>query len=115
MDWMEYANDADVQAAFVTNGDTYNNTGGTITTDGNYKVHTFLVAQTGTAFTPLNSGNVAVLVVAGGGGGGGHYTDSGNDGGGGGGGGLVFEAAHAVTAQHYTITVGANREWRSSN
>ena len=53
-------------------------TGGTITTDGNYKVHSFTSSGT---FTPSGSGNVEVLVVAGGGGGGGGSAASGGSGG----------------------------------
>ena len=75
-------------------------TGGTITTHGSYTVHTFLLADTGTDFTPGVSGNVSALVVAGGGGAGFSYA------GGGGAGGFRTDATHAVTAQAYTITVG---------
>ena len=58
-------------------------TGGTITTVGNYIIHTF--TENGD-FTPSSSFNVEVLVVAGGGGGGGGvlvirystYSDSGS-------------------------------------
>ena len=103
IDYMEYANDAAAQAAYVTNdAGSYLNTGGTITTDGLYTVHTFLLGQSGTAFTPGKSGNVAVLVVAGGGGGGAATYG----GGGGGGGGVVYSASSAVTAQEYTVVVG---------
>ena len=50
----------------------WNATGGTITTFGSYKIHTFLLADSGTSFTPSvqGTGTVAVLIVAGGGGGG---------------------------------------------
>ena len=73
-------------------------TGGTITTDGDYKVHTFTSSDT---FTVTGTGTAEVLVVGGGGSGGG------NIGGGGGAGGYIYEAIHAVTAQAYTVTVGA--------
>ena len=74
--------------------------GGTITTHGSYTVHSF--TDTGnTNFVVGAAGNVAVLVVAGGGGAG---TFSG---GGGGAGGFRTSASHAVTAQTYTVTVGA--------
>jgi len=75
-------------------------TGGTITTDGDYTVHTFTSDGT---FTPLTSMNVEYLVVAGGGGGGAGYY-----GGGGGAGGTIGNGAydHAVTAQAYSVTVG---------
>ncbi|MEK7163529.1 MAG: glycine-rich domain-containing protein, partial [Patescibacteria group bacterium] len=73
-------------------------TGGTITTSGAYTIHTFTGSGT---FTPLVAGNVESLVVAGGGGGG--WTHAG----GGGAGGLVYNSSFAVTAQAYTVTVGA--------
>lgn len=82
----------------------YSNTGGTITTDGLYTVHTFLLANTGTNFVACKSGDVATLVVAGGGGGGGGYGGIG--GGGGGAGGLQYNSSLAVTAQAYQVTVG---------
>jgi len=73
-------------------------TGGTVTYSGGYTIHTFLASGT---FTPNDLGNVDVLVVGGGGSGGG------NLGGGGGGGGVVYATAFLVTAQAYTVTVGA--------
>jgi len=78
-------------------------TGGTITTDGDYKVHTFLFAQTGTDFTITNlgdTGTVECLVVGGGAG------ARGLDGGGSGAGGLLYNATLLVSAQAYEITVG---------
>jgi len=65
-----------------------------------YKVHTFLLADTGNTFNVSGSGDVEYLVVAGGAGGG--Y----GAGGGGGAGGYITATGHAVTAQNYTITVG---------
>jgi len=84
--------------------------GGNITTDGTYWIHTF--NSTGT-FTPALSLSCSYLVVAGGGGGGGGYYSGGGGAGGlrstvtatGGGGSL--ESAINVTNQAYTITVGA--------
>ncbi|MFA5772506.1 MAG: DUF2341 domain-containing protein [Thermoplasmata archaeon] len=73
-------------------------TGGTITYFGVYVIHTFTSSGT---FTPNSARNVQTLVVAGGGGGG---MDMG---GGGGGGGVIYNSAYAVTAQAYTVTVGA--------
>ena len=102
-------------------------TGGTITTCGNFKIHTFTGPGT---FTVTNVSSVAAnntvgyMVVAGGGGGGGGTTPSGGQGGGGAGGfregrnvpidnftasPLVANAptnAVTVTAQAYPITVG---------
>lgn len=96
------AGDDTSDAATLTVGDlVYSNTGGAITTDGDYKVHTFLLAQTGTNFVACKEGNVECLVIAGGGGGGG------SRGAGGGAGGYVHNASFAVTSSTYTITVGA--------
>ena len=75
-------------------------TGGTITYSGGNFIHTFLLADTGTSFTPSVSGTVDYLVVGGGGGG------SSSLGGGGGAGGYRTASGFAVTAQAYTITVG---------
>jgi hypothetical protein len=83
--------------------------GDTVTTDGNYWYHTF--RSTG-AFIPQKPLSVDYLVVAGGGSGGNH---AGGGGGAGGlrstvtatGGGGSLESALSVTAQAYTITVGA--------
>jgi len=83
------------QVAYAYNATTP--TGGTITTDGLYTVHTFNSSGTFTVPTGL-SGNAAVLVVAGGG--------AGAFSGGGGAGGLVYQSSHAVTSQTYNITVG---------
>ncbi|NPE27631.1 hypothetical protein HNV12_06525 [Methanococcoides sp. SA1] len=73
-------------------------TGGDVTTDGDYVVHTFTSDGT---FTPTAGMDVEVLVVAGGGGGGASQA------GGGGAGGLVYSASHSVTAQAYNVIVGA--------
>ena len=78
-------------------------TGGTITYSGNDKIHTFLLADTGTAFTPIVDGTIKILVVAGGGGGG---SGGSNGEGGGGGGQVTYNATFAVTAKAYTVTVG---------
>lgn len=84
-------------------------TGGVISSDTNYIYHTFVSSGT---FTPTQSLTCDYLVVAGGGAGGARV------GGGGGAGGLrstvtatggggSLESAISVTAQAYTITVGA--------
>jgi hypothetical protein len=73
-------------------------TGGTITTYGNYRVHTFTGAS-GT-FVVTKPGLFEVLIVGGGGGGGHRY------GGGGGAGGLV-NSTHLFESGTYTVTVGA--------
>ena len=77
-------------------------TGGTISNyvDGGttYVVHIF---RSSGVFTPLSPFSIDYAIVAGGGGGGQNYA------GGGGAGGLLTAASYAVTAQAYTITVGA--------
>jgi hypothetical protein len=81
-------------------------TGGTITTCGDYKIHSFTGPGT---FTVSNAGNAVgsnkadVLIVSGGGGGGGNLA------GGGGGGGLVLIAStnnSALSATSYPISIG---------
>ena len=74
-------------------------TGGTITTAGGYRIHTFLIGQSGTNFTADGAGVVEYLIVAGGGGGG-------NTIGGGAGAGGYRTGSANVTPQGYTITVG---------
>jgi hypothetical protein len=85
-------------------------TGGTITTSGDFKIHTFTGPGTFTvtnAGAPTGSNSVEYLVVAGGGGGSSQHS------GGGGAGGYrtVFPspatAGFPVTAQAYPITVGS--------
>ena len=75
-------------------------TGGTETTSGNYKIHTFTTS--GTFHVSFGSQLVDYLIVAGGGGAG-----SDQDIGGGGGAGGLLSANTTVTPQTYTITVGA--------
>jgi hypothetical protein len=85
-------------------------TGGTITTVGNYRIHTFTSSGT---FAVNKSMNVEYLVIAGGGGGG---DNEGSGGGAGGyrssvagemsGGGASAESPLAVTPGNYTVTIG---------
>jgi hypothetical protein len=93
----------------VTNADGFvsnavNNTavglpsGGTITTSGDYRIHTFTSSGT---FTNTLSTSTEYLLVAGGGGGG---TDA--DVGGGGGGGGLLQGTYSITPQSYSIVVG---------
>jgi hypothetical protein len=77
-------------------------TGGTITTSGGYRIHTFTSSGT---FISNKSMNVEYLVVAGGGGGGVGTSNNGNAGGGGAGG--LRNGTIAVSAQPYPVTVGA--------
>ena len=76
-------------------------TGGTITTSGGYRIHTFTGAGTST-FTPDDAGQGVEVLLVGGGGGGGSQV-----GGGGGGGGIMYTTAQTVTGQTYSVTVGA--------
>ena len=90
-------------------------TGGTITTDGSYKVHTFNSSGTFTVTNVGPVGTVDYLVIAGGGGAG--SQEHGGGGGAGGyrnsygseaqGGGGSSASALSVSAQAYSITVGA--------
>jgi hypothetical protein len=75
-------------------------TGGTITTVGSFKFHTFTYPG-GTFTVTANPKTVQVLVVGGGGGGGGYYN-----GGGGGAGGAIYNSAFSVSITSYTVTVG---------
>ncbi len=78
-------------------------TGGTITTDGNFKIHTF--TSSGTFQITGGLGTVESLVVAGGGGGGGGGAGLG---GGGGAGGVVHTSpGSSYTIGSFSVTVGA--------
>lgn len=76
-------------------------TGGTVTTDGSYTVHTFTSSGT---LDVTGSGDAEILVVAGGGSGGGGYWSGG---GGGGAGGVAYASAYPLTEGSYAIAVGA--------
>ena len=77
-------------------------TGGTVTTDDRYKIHTF---TTGGTFTVISGGEVDYLVVAGGGGGG-NGGPSSHEAGGGGAGGLLAGTLSSLQSGSYTVTVG---------
>jgi len=84
-------------------------TGGTITTDGDYKIHTFTSSDTFEITS--GTGNVDYL-VNGGGGGGGLVNGGGGggglvNGGGGGAGGYLEGAKIDMTTSSFTITIGA--------
>jgi len=96
-------------------------TGGTITTCGNYKIHTFTGPGTfcvSCGGNPAGSNTVDYLVVAGGGGGGGESSSNASGGGGGAGGfregynpgsycaSPLATTALPITATGYPITVG---------
>jgi hypothetical protein len=72
-------------------------TGGTITTDGDYKVHTFTSSGTFTVTAGSTYNDAEYLVVAGGGG---------SSYGGGGAGGMLSGTGLTVTSQGYTVVVG---------
>ncbi len=73
-------------------------TGGTITTSGAYKIHTFTSSGT---FTASGPGSLEVLVVAGGGSGGNSNTTDAN-----GGGGLVTGSYNVASAGPIVVSVG---------
>lgn len=75
-------------------------TGGSITTSGIYRIHTFQYAQSGAAFVPSAAGTVEYLVVGGGAGGAQQHS------GGGGAGGMRTGTLSVNSGQSYTITVG---------
>jgi hypothetical protein len=79
-------------------------TGGTITTYGDYTIHTFL---TGDDYVTNATQSVDVLVVAGGGAGGGGHDGGNGAGGAGGAGGMIASSAYSLAADTYTIAVGA--------
>jgi hypothetical protein len=81
-------------------------TGGDISTDGSYTVHTF---TSGGTFNPGPSvTSVDYLVIGGGGGGGtGEANSLGDGGGGGGAGGYRSGTGHTVSETSYSITVGS--------
>lgn len=76
-------------------------TGGTVTTSGGYRIHSFTTMGSSTLSIPSGlSGNVEALVVAGGGGGGCRHA------GGGGAGGVLYNGAVSVSGNQ-TVVVGA--------
>jgi len=76
-------------------------TGGTITTDGDYKVHSFTSSGTFQITTKAGNPTLEILQIAGGGGGGRRR------GGGGGAGGYVNESGVTASVASYAVTVGA--------
>jgi len=73
-------------------------TGGTITTDGDYKVHTF--TSNGT-YDSNYTQDVDIMVLAGGGSGGSH------GGAGGGAGGLIYTTGYSLSDAAHTISIGS--------
>jgi hypothetical protein len=90
-------------------------TGGTVTTSGNYRIHTFTSSSSFVVPSGLSLSNIEYLVIAGGGSGGGKYYAGG--GGAGGyrssvpgelsGGGASAESTLTLSSGTYTVTVGA--------
>ena len=72
-------------------------TGGTITTAGGFRYHTFTTVGSST-FTPSSSGNIEMIMVGAGGGGGAS---------GAGAGGLLYTASTAVTTSPVSIVLGS--------
>lgn len=72
-------------------------TGGSVTTSGGYRIHTFTSGAT--TFTMTYPGAVEVLLIGGGGGGA-------QIGGGGGAGGYIYETGTSLPAGNYTVNVG---------
>ena len=89
-------------------------TGGTITSTGNYRVHTFTSASTNFVVPSGFSATAEYVIVAGGGSGGNNKAGSYENGGGGGAGGMVSGNA-SISAQTYTIQVGAGGAIPSGN
>ena len=88
-----------------TGGISYSATGGTVTTDGFYTIHTFTIPQTGTDFTLTGKGiDIDFLLVGGGGSGGGACPGSN---GGGGAGAVIYKTGIPITTGSYTVTIGA--------
>ena len=96
-------------------------TGGTISTSGNFRIHTF---NTSDNFVTAIGMNVEYLIIAGGGGGGGPYYAGGGGAGGyrtnvtgqsTGGGGVNVESAMTLTAATYPVVVGAGGASQTSS
>lgn len=87
-------------------------TGGTITFDGNYKIHTFSTIGTGSfVIQSIGQDNAFDVLVVAGGGGGGHGSNITNygftSGSGGGGGGVIYQESRSLSTGTYQVIVGA--------
>ena len=83
-------------------------TGGTVTTYGSYRVHSFTNTGDTNFVVPSGvSGSVDYLIVGGGGGGGDSSSGEGDGAGGGGAGGVYAASGVTLSAATYTATVGA--------
>ena len=89
-------------------------TGGTVTTYGSYRVHSFTnTGNTNFVVASGTSGSVDYLIVGGGGGGGDSAAGEGDGGGGGGAGGVYAASGVTLTAATYAAVVGAGGAERS--
>ena len=80
--------------------------GGSISNNGNYRVHAF--TSSGTLTVPSSfSTSSYYLVTAGGGGAGNSYFNATRGGGGGGAGGVIYNTSYTLATGSYTITIGA--------
>ena len=103
-----YSSNLSVRASLNRGPPFINATGGTITEDGNFRVHTFTSPGTFTIISNPDDRDVDILVVAGGGAGGDSNAPSGSArGGGGGAGGFRYWQGRLVPAGSYPIVVGA--------
>ena len=83
-------------------------TGGTITTDGNFKVHTFTTSTDDFVISSVEGLGLVEYLIIGGGGGGGYQA------GGGGGAGGVLQGSAYFTAGTYDITICGGNSGKSS-
>lgn len=94
----------------------YAATGGTITTSGNYKIHTFSTVGTfNFQITSVGTGindSIEYLVVAGGGGGGGYSSSEGS--GGGGAGGMLEGTITSQTLGAKSIVIGGGKGYNTN-
>ena len=79
-------------------------TGGTITTDGDFKVHTFTSSGNFVVSSVQGLGEVKILLVGGGGGGGYLLVDRG---------GGIYEDTHVLTTGTYVVTIAGGGTGRS--
>ena len=87
----------------------YAATGGTVTTDGDFKVHTFSSAGT-FQVTEVGSDALDYIIVAGGGAGGKRVDESGAGGGGAGG---MLVGTSTPSANNYSVVIGAGGDGSS--
>jgi len=83
-----------------TAGGSITATGGTITTDGDYTIHSFNNASSPKTFTTDTAQDVEILLIGGGGAGSNDY------GGGGGAGGVIVHPSFAVSAASHSVVIG---------